>query len=126
MTPQFGQQFILDADASDFGIGTALPPVQEDQEIIIAYANLVLTKIGTVHCDKANVGLSVLSQAFPSASVWKAIVHWRVPINTEFQPTWRSQLLAGYDLKVQLWNTAILMPCLQFPEVNNKLGVMFL
>ena len=75
MTPQFGQQFILDADASDFGIGTALPPVQEDQEIIIAYANLVLTKIGTVHCDKGNVGLSVLSQAFLSASVWTAIVH---------------------------------------------------
>ena len=42
--PQFDQQFILDTDASDFGIGAVLSQVQEGQERVIAYASRALTK----------------------------------------------------------------------------------
>lgn len=42
--PQFEQEFILDIDASEFGIGGVLSQVQVGQERVISYASRTLTK----------------------------------------------------------------------------------
>ena len=42
--PSFGEEFILDTDASNFGIRAVLSQVQDGEERVIAYASLAMTK----------------------------------------------------------------------------------
>jgi hypothetical protein len=48
--PQLGERFIVDTDASNFGIGGVLSQIQNGQECVIAYYSKTLNKAERNYC----------------------------------------------------------------------------
>jgi len=71
--PDFSENFVLDTDASDVGIGAVLSQKHADgSERVIAYVSRVLSKPERYYCVTRKELLAVC-QTFPSVSVRKTV-----------------------------------------------------